>query len=246
MSLYAVNGKEPITAWIPSLDTAGNGTTTLTDLVGSNNGTLTNMDPATDWVKSDGKYALDFDGFNDYVSFGNPDSLKLNGDVSVSAWVYPRSTNRLAIVANTASATTYFMLVFSFSSSSKFSFWNTAAGPTVVSPATYPLNSWYHVVATRNSSDGVVLYVNGEAVVTSTSKTGNGTTGNEMVLGRSGSFNSFYSSSLIDDTRIWGLGLDATDSTALYAAGRGGITNPPPATYFTGIRSVNSRRRLGT
>ena len=48
MSLYAVNGKEPVAAWIPSLDTAGNGTTTLTDLVGSNNGTLTNMDAATD------------------------------------------------------------------------------------------------------------------------------------------------------------------------------------------------------
>ena len=47
MTIYAVNGKEPVAAWIPSLDTAGNGTTTLTDLVGSNNGTLTNMDAAT-------------------------------------------------------------------------------------------------------------------------------------------------------------------------------------------------------
>ena len=37
--------------WCPSLDDAGNGTTTLTDLSGNgNHGTLTNMDPATDWV----------------------------------------------------------------------------------------------------------------------------------------------------------------------------------------------------
>lgn len=35
----------------------------------SNHGTLTNMDAATDWVRSGGEYALDFDGTNDQVSF---------------------------------------------------------------------------------------------------------------------------------------------------------------------------------
>lgn len=49
MSIYAVNGKEPIAAWIPSLDTAGNGTTTLTDLVGSSHGTFSGITAAA-WV----------------------------------------------------------------------------------------------------------------------------------------------------------------------------------------------------
>jgi hypothetical protein len=34
------------------------------------NGTLTNMDAVTDWVTSGGRYALDFDGVNDFVGFG--------------------------------------------------------------------------------------------------------------------------------------------------------------------------------
>ena len=35
----------------------------------ANHGTLTNMDAPTDWVRSAGAYALDFDGVNDQVSF---------------------------------------------------------------------------------------------------------------------------------------------------------------------------------
>jgi hypothetical protein len=57
--------------WCPSLDDAGNGTANLIDLSESNNrGTLTNMDPATDWVAdtaNSGLRALDFDGVNDRV-----------------------------------------------------------------------------------------------------------------------------------------------------------------------------------
>ena len=95
MSLYAVNGKEQIAAWIPSLDTAGNGTTTLTDLVGSNDGTLTNMD-AADWVAdtdAGGVRALDFDGTNDRVIGAlGAHQTALNSNVfSVSIWGFVRS-----------------------------------------------------------------------------------------------------------------------------------------------------------
>ena len=59
--------------WCPSLDETGNGTTTLYDLVGSVNGTLTNMDASTDWVAdtaSGGVRCLDFDGTNDFIDYG--------------------------------------------------------------------------------------------------------------------------------------------------------------------------------
>jgi hypothetical protein len=84
----AVNGKMPVAAWIPSLDTVGNGTTTLTDLAGSNDGTLTNMDAATDWVAdtaAGGVRALDFDGVNDRVVTLQEHS---SGDITVAMWVY--------------------------------------------------------------------------------------------------------------------------------------------------------------
>jgi hypothetical protein len=49
----------------------------------ANWGTLTNMDAATDWVVSNGKNALDFDGSNDYVlagasQFSNADDIAIS------------------------------------------------------------------------------------------------------------------------------------------------------------------------
>ena len=46
-----------------------------------NHGTLTNMDPGTDWVPSGGKLALDFDVSNDYVSVGD---IAIDGLSSIS------------------------------------------------------------------------------------------------------------------------------------------------------------------
>ena len=89
MSVYAVNGKEPIAAWIPSLDTAGNGTTTLNDLIGSRDGTLTNMDASTDWVAdtgSGGVRALDFDATNDFATLGSGVVLPSSGGLAISWW----------------------------------------------------------------------------------------------------------------------------------------------------------------
>lgn len=51
-----------------------------------NHGTLTNMVPADDWVISGGRYALDFDGTNDWVSV--PDQSQRPTELTVSAWVY--------------------------------------------------------------------------------------------------------------------------------------------------------------
>ena len=52
-------------AWVPALGVTG---TTLFDMMGRKaHGTLTNMDPATDWRTTKKGWALDFDGSNDAV-----------------------------------------------------------------------------------------------------------------------------------------------------------------------------------
>ena len=69
-------------AWAPCLGPTG---TRLHDLSRYRNwGTLTNMDAATDWVVSGGRYALDFDGSNDYVSAGNMPNLGSIFDLTIS------------------------------------------------------------------------------------------------------------------------------------------------------------------
>jgi len=55
-----------------------------------NHGTLTNMDPATDWVWSPelNRYVLDFDGSNDVVS--TPLTVQLYSSGTISWWQYSR------------------------------------------------------------------------------------------------------------------------------------------------------------
>ena len=64
-----------IVAWWPMEE--GAGTTIYDRTSNANNGTMTNMDAATDWVQdANGNYALDFDGSNDYIAV--PHSAEFN------------------------------------------------------------------------------------------------------------------------------------------------------------------------
>lgn len=63
-------------------DVSGNG----------NNGTLTNMDPETDWVSGAFGRALDFDGINDYVKM-SAGALKVTKNITISAWVRAANSN---------------------------------------------------------------------------------------------------------------------------------------------------------
>jgi hypothetical protein len=92
-----VNGKTPTYAWIPSRDTTGNGTTTLSDLVDSKPGTLTNFaltGSTSNWVSdtdAGGVRALDFDGSNDRIAFASGNVVSTATAFSISAWV--KTTN---------------------------------------------------------------------------------------------------------------------------------------------------------
>ena len=74
-------------AWAPCLGPTGG---RLFDFSRNQNwGTLTNMDNATDWVVSDGRYALDFDGDNDHVLLPN-NSILRPPSLTASAWFIDR------------------------------------------------------------------------------------------------------------------------------------------------------------
>jgi len=69
-------------AWNPGLGASG---LTLRDWSPyKNHGTLTNMDAGTAWVASQGRYALDFDGLNDYLSATI--SYPFNTPFTIAGW----------------------------------------------------------------------------------------------------------------------------------------------------------------
>ena len=70
--------------WAPMLGPTG---VTLGDWSGRRkHGTLTNMDPATDWVPGPMGRALDFDGSDDYVDVPFGKGLNVGGDYTACYW----------------------------------------------------------------------------------------------------------------------------------------------------------------
>ncbi len=78
------NKGKPVGWW--KLD-KGSDTTAYDSSGNSNNGTLTNMEPATDWVAGKHGNALDFGGTDEFVDCGNDSSLAITGAISLGGWV---------------------------------------------------------------------------------------------------------------------------------------------------------------
>jgi hypothetical protein len=218
-TIYGVNGKEPIAAWIPSLDTAGNGTTTLTDLVGSNNGTLTNMDAATDWVSdtsNGGVRALDFDGSNDYVSINDADELDGYSTFTCSLWV------------NVKGATSFGTIV---AKGDRWRFYRNNSGnirvrfngSTYDTTTTYLVSNWRHLVFVIDGTN-VKLFEDNVETFSALHSTGTGTDASRVTFGAMDGGSS-PGNVLLDDIRIFDQALDASDIAYLYNSGNGrGIT----------------------
>ena len=249
-TIYAVNGKEPVAAWIPSLDTAGNGTTTLTDLVGSNNGTLTNMDAATDWVAdtdSGGVRALDFDGINDYVTSGATPIMTGLVNITVAAWVYATIGSAKHIANRYFTTTSGNGWILFIDAAGKAHFDGRESGALYLSgvgATTLTSGVWTHIAGVKSGASWKV-YVNG--VEDGSTVAGNGTTAfgpNPLMLGAIPTF-SLYSALNIDDIRIFNQALDATDVAYLYNSGNGRGVQPATGNPAGILQNNIQSMRLG-
>lgn len=206
--------------WCPSLGATG---TRLLDRSGRNqNGTLTNMDPATDWVASGSGLALDFDGSNDGV----------NGTTNTTVTIYPFTiagwANVTAIPATNGSLISlgisnsqYFSIGFvNVSSTLRAAIIgrNTAFTQNNTTTA-YSLGSWIHLAGVFDSATSRRLYVNGVRVLTGTTSVTELTTGNGFRIGSQ--FATQYLNALIDDCIIWNRGLTDGEIWKVFVNGRG-------------------------
>lgn len=228
---YNVNGKKPVSVWIPSRDTAGNGTTTLTDLVGARNGTLTNMDAATDWVAdtlAGGIRALDFDGVNDHVAAASI-PITVATAFSISAWIKTATTGAIIGDWNISTNPGWMIDVrggffnriqlglYSAGGGSSYR----AMGSTIVTN-----NAWRHVVVTYDGSQnvsGIQMYVDGAAeTMTAVSNTSPGALVNvSTIIGARAGTGLFFNGRQDDIRFFTGSVLTLSDAQYLYAGGFG-------------------------
>jgi len=212
-------------AWCPSLGPTG---LRLHDHSRRNNwGTLTNMDPATDWVVSGGQYALDFDGVNDYVRV----PANMPRWRAISAWVSLNTTGATQCIAESygASAVIQGLLLYA-NSSGKVGFDGRDLGGTYrssgASTTTVVGVGWVHLFG--QFSDRLQIWVNGvKESETATALSGFSTTidFNLGGLDTSGEVapNTAWVNGLVDDVVLYNRGLTPNEVRQLYLLGRGGI-----------------------
>ena len=222
--------------WCPSAGPTG---FRLVDRVRSNHGTLTNMDPPSDWVVSGGKVALDLDGSNDYVSFPAPALLQVGPTGSPgtwSVWVYRRASGGAAYFCENG------FYCFSFSTTTAtIGVWGFDRTLTGLS-----LDRWQHIALTFNGSNTIAAYLDGslQGTTTGTSAANFSTMFNFTIGARLSTAS--YLNGLVDDFCMFNAALTANEVREIYRLGRGyGVVPEPDLDEgFAAAAGFNRRRRL--
>ena len=190
-----------------------NSGTTAVNAVGTSSldGTLTDMDGATDWVTASAFFgphlALDFDGADDFVDCGSSNELNITGTaISVEAWIYPRSfpTNswESTILGNDTEPASGYVLRFGGSGVLSFVYgdgdWNTEA---LSSNNALSLDTWQHVAAIYDGAN-IKLYIDGIENSSTANSDPINTSSSSFKIGQSG-LGGRWMNGKIDEVRIW-------------------------------------------
>ena len=199
----------------------GNGTTTVDSSGNNNNGTLINMDPATDWVDGKIGYALDFDGSNDYVNCGNDTSLNITGNITIILWIKPivagEGGPNAGLVCKAESGVDWsWQLRYNTPGGGNymgFHFNGNPEGSTWVSvQQNLSSEEWHHIAATYNGSN-IKCYLNGSVKDTNQISAITGSNAN-LFIGQDGWNNTFNGT--IDEVKIYDRALSADEIMADY------------------------------
>jgi hypothetical protein len=180
------------------------------------NGTLTTMDPDTDWVdsKSGLGNALEFDGTSDHIVIPDSPDFDIGADgFSYSAWIkptaYPLSHNMFMghhlPYFNVRSTGKLFMSMGAASAQ------RSITGVTVLSTDT-----WYHAVGTYDSDGYMRIYLNAEEEVIGGPWPTATNYSYDQYIGRWTSSGSYWFSGSIDEVRMYNRALSAEEIKRLY------------------------------
>ncbi|MFW0837851.1 MAG: DUF2341 domain-containing protein [Candidatus Komeilibacteria bacterium] len=206
---YDYNGGKPIGWWkfddgegITANDASGNG----------NNGTLTNMDPATDWLESSNcqfNGCLDFDGTDDRIIINESSVLKLTKAVSIAVWVKPSAmgVNHWGLVSQGDAFGESYSLYIRYNTNNMIRMVINNNGSTA---GNLDIGQWNHIVGTFDVTDGIKLYKNGELITTTAYSSDIVPVAEGLYIGwQSGLSGSDYFQGNMDDVRIYNYALTA-------------------------------------
>lgn len=203
------------------------------DLSGyGNDGDLTNMDPATDWVGGKHGWALGFDGSDDYVSVPTPSGIMNSG--TVAAWVKPYDVYVTAIhgIFISGWGVNYQRIyILDYNIGGLHKFYICLGGSTLVN-STYDflVDTWQHVALSWEGSI-YYIYVNGLQVITGTATALDGLSATSRIGGGPGQPNLVFNGA-IDSVGIWNRVLLAEEHAHLYREPFCMFEEPAPRSIF--------------
>lgn len=221
-------------------DTSGN----------DNHGTLTNMDPATDWVVDGDGYALDFDGDDDFIDLGtittsNP--LQLNGPATISAWVKWDGTGdpfqRIIDKSNGGNGQNGWALHIEAADSSVWLQLNNQSTNSAISSVS--AGAWASITGiVYGGAVNNEIYIDGTETSSYQSQT-SGVANSVQTNARIGTWNHSTGrefNGLIDDVRIYNRALSPNE-IAILARRRNIAYERKPLTVFFPVAATGNRRR---
>lgn len=212
-------------AWAPCLGPTGS---RLHDMSRRSNwGTLTSMDNATDWVVSDGQYALDI--FDDqYVDAGTLQGEPLSTPFSMSCWVknMTSAAGDYSPFAKIKNDDSYAGVMIWISGSSLRAYWGGASRVTS-SAAVTGLARWLQIGISWTGSQAQVI-VDGRIDATAAVAVGPNAAASPVSIGRYKAAANRSIRGQIDDCTIWRRCLSPNEWRQLYQLGRGGMLQRKP------------------
>jgi hypothetical protein len=205
----------------------GDTANTITDNVGSNNGTMVNMNASnfvTDVPSFTNTKSILLDGVDDYVQVPNSTSLNITTALSVSAWFKTTSANGMYLLTQgSGSQVKYYIQFYAPINRIQVRIWDGSAVPiTIDNTQVFDDGQWHNIVLTTDAlttTDGVKIYFDGTLLTNKGTLSNSGlyTTAAGLFIGQIPNTARFNGN--IDEVSLFNSELSQSDVTSIYGGG---------------------------
>jgi len=177
----------------------------------------------------------EFDGVDDYVAMGNPDSLNFTGEITLAAWIRPDGTSEhMNIIAHGMHVDPNQEIIFRIRDGNyQVGVWDGSdhLASSVIPAGDLGSGNWVHLAGTY---DGTIwrLYRNGVELSSATDPKGALLVSADWAIGANGSGSDSFFKGGIDEPRIYSEALTASDISDLMNETR---TCPHPPAPLCGV-----------
>ncbi|MCK5017481.1 MAG: LamG domain-containing protein, partial [Candidatus Peribacteraceae bacterium] len=183
------------------------------------------------WVTGQIGNALSFDGSNDYINCGNDLSHNFSSEsFTLEAWIKPDETSTERYIIEKRKEGSFVGISIDSSDNPRFYFRDEASVSNAIKSSNTYIDTFVHIVATRDYGNAFHLYVDGNEVGSGVADTYGLMFGEEELFIGSADGVSNFANGIIDDVRIYGRALTGAEVNDSYWRGSDGLETNVSAT----------------